>query len=125
MSEESLKNGKENEGFSLALNEILSSPEMLSKISAMAEKLKGNENESQSEPAKQRNEEQSPINASSLAEKFPEVLGMLSGKSSGVQQNRRSELLCALKPYLSQGRADAINQIIKLSELSSVFKNLS
>lgn len=123
MSEESLKNGKENEGFSLALNEILSNPEMLSKISAMAETLKSAEKNVQSVPAQES--EGGASDASSLAEKFPEVLGMLSGKSSGIQQNRRSELLCALKPYLSQGRADAIDQIIKLSELSSIFKKLS
>lgn len=125
MSEESLKNGKENEGFSLALNEILSNPDMLSKISDMAEKLRGGEKSSQSEPYRQDNEEKTASTAPSLAEKFPELLGMLSGKGAGAQQSRRSELLCALKPYLSQTRVDAIDQIIRLSELSSVFKNLS
>ncbi len=140
MSEEAFKSGIEGDGFSKAFSEILSNPEMMSAISSMAQKFKSGsaQNAPQEAPptdtvsdasetkntAKEDTKE-SAKETSALVEKFPEILGMLSSKNSGPGKNRRSDLLCALKPYLSQSRTDAIDQIIKLSELSSVFKNLS
>lgn len=120
----SASNPNENEKLSAALNEIFSNPQMLSAISSMAQGLKGN-----SAPHTQGEEkkEASPksISAASASDKLPELLNMLSSGGSGAKQNRRSELLCALKPYLSQSRSDAIDKIIRFSELSAVFKNLS
>ena len=127
MSEEAFKSSMESDGFSKAFGEILSNPEMLSTISSMAQKLKNNNAQTEDTPSTQENSNPKTTDdkSVSLTEKFPEILGMLSKQNSGTEKNRRSELLCALKPYLSQGRVDAIDQIIKLSELSSVFKNLS
>lgn len=116
----------ENEKLSSALNEIFSNPQMMSAISSMAQSLKNGA------PAKAPTEETSeatPKTAlpSSATDKLPELLNMLSSSSnnSNIKQSHRSELLCALKPYLSQNRSDAIDKIIRFSELSSVFKNLS
>lgn len=39
-------------------------------------------------------------------------------------QDRRAALLCAMKPYLSHDRQDAIDYIIKLSRLGDVLKSL-
>ena len=133
MNEEALSGISGNDSFSKAFGEILSNPEMMSAISSMAQKLKTDGRPTETEKTslgadtKESNNESASSNASaetaSLAGKFPEILGLLSSKGAG--KNRRSDLLCALKPYLSQSRIDAIDQIIKLSELSSVFKNLS
>lgn len=135
MNEEALSGISGNDSFSKAFGEILSNPEMMSAISSMAQKLKTDgrptetEKTSLSADTKESNNESASSNASaetaSLAGKFPEILGLLSSKGASASKNRRSDLLCALKPYLSQSRIDAIDQIIKLSELSSVFKNLS
>ena len=130
MSDEALKGVLENDNFSKAFGEILSNPEMLSTISSMAQKLKESntkkETTSTPEPITEENPNTNSSESTSLVNKFPEILGLLSSnKSAGFEKNRRSDLLCALKPYLSQNRIDAIDQIIKLSELSSVFKNLS
>ena len=123
MNEEALMG---NDGFSKAFTEILSNPEMMSAISSMAQKLKEDNTKKEApQTQEQKKEEKETIQDTTvLAGKFPELLSLLSSKGAGTK-NRRSDLLCALKPYLSQNRIDAIDQIIKLSELSSVFKNLS
>ncbi len=132
-------NAGENEKLTSALNEIFSNPQMLSAISSMAQNLKnGNastpitnekSNEISNQKSKESNEENSEAPqgqiSASISDKLPELLNMLSPNGSKIKQNRQSELLCALKPYLSQNRNDAIDKIIRFSELSSVFKNLS
>ena len=125
MSDANSKNNIENEKLSSALNEIFSNPQMLSAISSMAQNLK--KSESPSPPQEQNVESDSKPNdiSASVTDKLPDLLNMLSSGGSGIKQNHRSELLCALKPYLSQSRSDAIDKIIRFSELSSVLKNLS
>ena len=131
MSDASQK-GIENEKLSTALNEIFSNPQMLSAISSMAKNLKDGDHSSvtaeKKEEAKEETKEETPTDgasAASVTDKLPQLLNMLSSSTSNIKQSRRSELLCALKPYLSQNRSDAIDKIIRFSELSSVFKNLS
>ena len=126
MSEEALMGNAGNDGFSKAFTEILSNPEMMSAISSMAQKFKEDnaKKETNAAPESEKEGKDTSQDTTSLVGKFPELLGLLSNKATG-NNNRRSDLLCALKPYLSQNRIDAIDQIIKLSELSNVFKNLS
>lgn len=53
-----------------------------------------------------------------------------SGKETGVTakksppDDRRAALLCAMKPYLSHDRQQAIDYILKLSRLGSLLKTL-
>lgn len=125
----STQNVDENEKLSSALNQIFSNPQMLSAISSMAQSLKSNNSVAPpveaSATEKEKSEPPPSQSASAIPEKLPELLNMLSQNSSGIKQSHRSELLCALKPYLSQTRSDAIDKIIRFSELSSVFKALS
>lgn len=126
---DSQKNVDENEKLSSALNQIFSNPQMLSAISSMAQTLKSNNSVAPPLEAnateKEKSEPPPSQSASAIPEKLPELLNMLSQNGSGIKQSHRSELLCALKPYLSQSRSDAIDKIIRFSELSSVFKALS
>ena len=124
MNDSTPKSNGENEKLSSALNEIFSNPQMLSAISSMAQSLKSKE--SASSATQSENSSEIPREVSPTAnDKLPELLNMLSSNSSSVKQSNRSELLCALKPYLSQSRSDAIDKIIRFSELSSVLKNFS
>ena len=125
MSDSTPKVSGDNEKLSSALNEIFSNPQMLSAISSMAQSLKNGEKAPPSPPPNTESEPQAKETANPMSSKLPELLNMLSAKSSNARQSQRSELLCALKPYLSQSRSDAIDKIIRFSELSSVFKNLS
>lgn len=128
MSESNSKIG-ENEKLTSALNEIFSNPQMLSAISSMAQSLKANSatppKEDIQEASDQKSEPPSNESASAISNKLPDLLNALSASGSGIKQSHRSELLCALKPYLSQNRSDAIDKIIRFSELSSILKNLS
>ena len=125
----STQNVDENEKLSSALNQIFSNPQMLSAISSMAQSLKSNNSVAPpveaSATEKEKSEPPPSQSASAIPEKLPELLNMLSQNSSGIKQSHRSELLCALKPYLSQSRSDAIDKIIRFSELSSIFKALT
>lgn len=53
------------------------------------------------------------------------LLGALSGKGGPKGDDPRTCLLRALKPYVSRGRAEAIDTMIQLSRVSEVFKKLS
>ena len=126
---DSIQNIDENEKLSSALNQIFSNPQMLSAISSMAQSLKSNNSVAPpveaSATEKEKSEPPPSQSASAIPEKLPELLNMLSQNSLGIKQSHRSELLCALKPYLSQSRSDAIDKIIRFSELSSIFKALT
>lgn len=132
MSADDLQKGAENEKLSAALGEIFSNPDMLSAISSMAQKLKnGDKADISSESNESKTEEKTESKSSAqdglgaMADKLPDIMNMLSGKGNDPAQRRRSDLLCALKPYLSQSRCDAIDRMIRISELSSVFKTLN
>lgn len=132
MSADDLQKGAENEKLSAALGEIFSNPDMLSAISSMAQKLKnGDKSNIPSESNESKTEEKTESKSSAqdglgaMADKLPDIMNMLSGKGNDPAQRRRSDLLCALKPYLSQSRCDAIDRMIRISELSSVFKTLN
>lgn len=122
----------ENEKLSSTLNEILSNPQMLSAISSIAQGLKsGNSAQAlekkdiPSESGRENENTQKNESDVSIQSKLPELLNMLSQGNGNAKQSQRSELLFALKPYLSQSRSEAIDKIIRFSELSSVFKSLS
>lgn len=122
----------ENEKLSSTLNEILSNPQMLSAISSIAQGLKsGNSAQAlekkdiPSESGRENENTQRNESDASIQSKLPELLNMLSQGNGNAKQSQRSELLFALKPYLSQSRSEAIDKIIRFSELSSVFKSLS
>ena len=122
----------ENKKLSSTLNEILSNPQMLSAISSIAQGLKsGNSAQAlekkdiPSESGRENENTQKNESDASIQSKLPELLNMLSQGNGNAKQSQRSELLFALKPYLSQSRSEAIDKIIRFSELSSVFKSLS
>ena len=118
-----------NDGFSSLLDGILSNPEMMSMISTMAGRLKESQT-SDEITAVPSAESEEPVKSESSA-KLPEVVNALAPLLSGegTRQSKhdsdRACLLRALKPYLSQGRSEAIDYIIKFSSVAELLKNLS
>ena len=116
-----------SDGFSSILNGILSNPEMMAMISSMAGKLKGESAPTESEAA-DISEVAPPA---STPERLPETISALAPLLSGEgikhskRDNDRACLLRALKPYLSPGRSEAIDYIIKFSSIADLLKNLS
>ena len=47
-----------------------------------------------------------------------------SSKTKNAESDRREALLCALKPYVSEGRREAIDYIIRISQVSDILKNI-
>ena len=115
-----------SDGFSSILNGILSNPEMMAMISSMAGKLK-----SENAPAESDTVEASEAAPASAPERLPEAISALAPLLSGEgvkhskRDNDRACLLRALKPYLSPGRSEAIDYIIKFSSIADLLKNLS
>lgn len=120
---------KDNDAFSSMLSGILSNPEMMSMVSSMAEQLKNS-----SSPKAESTDDSPPPAAEVAAHPQKDISGalgalapLISGGLGGTSKadNDRACLLRALKPYLSEGRCEAIEYIIKFSKITDVIKNLS
>ena len=117
-------------GISDAISKLMEHPEL---ISMVASALSGNSpQEPQSAAA---SEEESAESAETSAESSPphdaisSVMPMISKLSSisekgGGIDKKHEQLLCALKLYVSPARRDAIDYILKFSQMSSLFKAL-
>ena len=96
------------------LSTALSNPELLTKLPSMISAAKpiiemlsqsGKEKETPSVPA----------------------VSQASGKNESISKNsydKRTALLCAMKPYLSVDRQNTIDYIVKLSRLGDILKTL-
>lgn len=111
------------------LNTLLGNEELMSKLSGIvnssaddAPSSPGNISTALSDPA--------------LLAKLPDVIATLrpmfdnKSNSQGAHKDshgagdRRTALLCALKPYLSPKRCEAIDYIMKINRLGEVMKNI-
>ena len=94
------------------LSEILNDPEALNNLSQMAETLFSGENSSDGD-------------GSSQTQDFPDMeqLGnimAIMSKLNGSQDNDRTRLINALKPYLSEKRSESADKAIKFMKLSKM-----
>ena len=102
------------DGFSGALNSILSNPEMLSMIGSMAQKLKSDmppatPDEPTVAPEEEVQERAEPAQAlPDVVQALAPLLSSATGKHSKKDEDRAC-LLRALKPYLSRDRGVAID----------------
>lgn len=100
------------------ISEILSDPEGLNKIKALAENLFSNTNNSDS----QNNDSQdTSFNGFSLPEGFdPIKLMSIFSTLQNAQNDHRSELLLALKPHLTVERQLRVEKAVKLLKIASL-----
>lgn len=125
-----------------AINKLMANPEI---ISTVASALGNMAPKAEQEPPTQPSEPQPPpaeevhtetVSASAapdlgaLVAKLAPIMSGLGG-SKGSQKSserretdRREALLCALKPYVSEGRREAIDYIIRISQISDILKNI-
>ena len=61
-----------------------------------------------------------------ITKALPAILSLMNsdGKAKSKRESNREALLYALKPYLSQSRADAIEKIIRLSRIGDILSGL-
>lgn len=97
---------------------LLSNPELLAKLPSIISAVKpmldmlGN--------AKLTSPSQPSVNIPISEHNLPSIPQQHNKK----EIDHRSDLLCAMKPYLNRDRQDAIDYIIKLSRLSDILKTL-
>lgn len=94
------------------ISSLLSNPELISKLPTIISTVKpilemlGNASKSQA------------------TESITTVATPQQSNNTSHNRDRRAELLCAMKPYLSHDRCEAIDYIIKLSRLGDILKTL-
>ena len=118
------------------MQKLLSDPAAVSAAKELASKLAG---ESAPQGAEAPKEEPKPadadmgnmlssvLNNPEIMSKMPQMLSSLSALQSPAQKaptDSRSALLCALKPYLSDGRAQNVDNIIKIIQIIDLFSTL-
>ncbi len=135
--------------FSELLDKVLANPQLIGAVASALSSPSPTDTAGSSATAsqnvnapvfEQKNEdkviEPSPLptgfDANVIADKLPEILKVMgpimqSGtKADGIKHdNNRSCLLRAMKPYLNPHRGEAIDYIIKFSQLAELFKKMS
>ena len=121
------------DGIPELLNTIMSNTEVMDKISAIVGAP--SEEDSSKSTANTATGPESILSDPSIMAKLPEVISVLrpmlgeshekehTKKSAPHAGDRRIALLCALKPYLSPRRCEAIDYITRISRLGDVMKN--
>lgn len=128
-----------NPDISRMLDKVLSNPEIISTVAAAlskggvesSEKAVSESEEKEEKEVEEELAEGSP-DISAVMQRLPEVMKIVGpmmsrdgGKSAPSRpKDKRSCLLSAMKPYLSPHRCEAIDSIIRISELSELIKNI-
>lgn len=112
------------EDFEEKLNTILSSPETMGQIMALANSLSGGGEEQKSEPAPAEN-----------AAPLGDVSNLLQGMDSGTLQklmalwgeyrrggDEKTRLLEAMKPFLRQERQEKLDRAVQIARVSRVIR---
>lgn len=86
---------------------IMQNPQLISEISNLA---KSDVKPTEESPAPSDAESSTSVSASAVAEERED------------RRNARSQLLCALKPYVSKERAGAIDSMISIAEILEVMR---
>ena len=122
MNGEEVKLGEDAmDGISAAIGKLMEHPEL---ISMVASALGRDTSADTAEAAAVRSEassEETPPSADALAAFIPMLTKMSGALGKGAQSNApHAQLLCALKPYVSENRQTAIDYILKLSQVSAL-----
>ena len=98
------------------LNSILSSPDQMQRIMDMAKQLSSSSPHSDTEPA---GEAQKPA-FGSLPDLDPKLLGMVTKlmREYSSADERKTEVLRALRPYLRTERQEAVDRAVELTKLA-------
>lgn len=114
------------------LNQILGDPQAMGQIMSLAQSLSGKQEEHQEEPPDQEDaekaapppveEEPSPLSA--LAGLDPKLLQMGMGLLSeySAQDDKKTALLAALKPFLKPERQEKMDQAVRIARLTRVIR---
>lgn len=116
-----------NADISKIIGMIMENPDIIEKIKNLTQKSSENENEYKEDSAIEKNEYKEKQNLDSLQkeEKTIDYIKEVSKEhidKKGIDKKRRNELLCALKPYISKKRSDAIDTMLSLFDIFEIMK---
>ena len=130
-----------------AISRLMENPEIISTVASALGNMSAARDQPSDKPDKEAESapvssepEPSPASPSShdlsaLVSSLAPIMSGLTGAGGGhtiphkserdSDLKRREELLCALKPYVSDGRREAIDYIIRISRVSELLKSYS
>lgn len=120
MSDEIRSDEGLSDGISAAIGKLMEHPELISMVaSALGRDTQAASQDPPPASADAPTEEKPP--ADTLAAFMP-MLSRLSGAlgKEGQKNAPHAQLLCALKPYVSENRRTAIDYVLKLSQVSAL-----
>lgn len=118
------------ENISAALDKLLANPQIISMVASALGGASPPKAQADSAPvmAEQTEPQENTVPASAAAlpslDKLLPLIGKLSQTSSRSSSFKHEQLLCAIKPYLSPSRCQAIDQIIRISKMSAIIGQL-
>ncbi len=114
------------------IGRVLSDPQMMARLPGMIEMLKpmmgnlssanGSSGEVAETAAESRGEERGQEKEEE-ASSPPSVPALAAHRGGGGAHERRIALLCALRPYLSPRRQEAIDYILRMDKMGKLFRN--
>ena len=112
------------------LNQILGNPQAMKQITALAQSLSGKQEENSdpsAEPGTETppsEEHSAPSPLSALSDLDPKLLQMGMGLLSeySAQDDQKTALLTALKPFLKPSRQEKMDQAVRIARLTRVIR---
>ena len=115
------------DSISSAISRLMEHPEIIGAVASALSGVSTNEakdtNEAKTEPAAEGDLAASLMPIISRLGSL-KLGGGKDGAGLGGGGGKHAALLCALKPYLSQNRCDAIDYILKISQMSDIISKL-
>lgn len=109
-----------------AISRILEHPELIGMIGSVLATPPSAKEEASEQPT-QANVSNVAAGGGDMLRGLAPMLRELQGASKSLPHGdaRRESLLIALKPYLSKERCEAIDQMLRISRISEILKNMS
>ena len=112
------------EGLSAAIDKLMANPQIINMVaSALGTPSAPSPSENDEKKTPSSNDVSTTAAMPQLDKLLP-LIGKLSNSSSEKSTFKHEALLCAIKPYLSPSRCQAIDQIIRISKMSALIGQL-
>lgn len=95
------------------VNLIMQNPELIEQIKKLGDNGESTEKEKEYET---QNTESEPTAAE-------EEIPVSAAQAKSIERSRRRELLCALKPYVSEERSRAIDSMMSIADILDVMRS--
>lgn len=120
-----------------AIEKLMANPEIISMVASAIGNSPPSAESHVFEDKEEKNEESTAVAAAPSHADLGNILSNLAPLLSGLNKggnhsshestdsaHNREALLCALRPYISQGRREAIDYILQLSRISELLKQV-